>query len=73
LEEEILRDPNSFKLKTATALHNVLGRRLDEFITANSLNESADSANMIKGWAREGGFKELFDKALSACKRQQNN
>lgn len=73
LEEEILPDPDSFKLKTATALHNVLGRRLDEFITANSLNESADSASMIKGWAREGGFKELFDKALSACKRQHNN
>ncbi|ESM78247.1 hypothetical protein L388_00341 [Klebsiella oxytoca MGH 42] len=74
LEEEILLDPNSYKLKTATALHNVLGGRLDEFITANSLNESADSANMIKGWARgDGEFKELFDKALSACKEQHNN
>lgn len=73
LEEEILPNPNSFKLKTATALHNVLGWRLDEFITANSLNKSADSASMIKGWAREGEFKELFDKALSACKRQHNN
>lgn len=73
LEEEMLPDPNSFKLKTATALHNVLGRRLDEFITVNSLNESADSASMIKGWACEGGVKELFDKSLSACKRQRNN
>ncbi|KFD25301.1 hypothetical protein [Yokenella regensburgei] len=73
LKEEILPNPYTYKLKTATALHNLLGRRLDEFITANSLNESANSASMIKGWARMGEFKELFDKALSACKRQHNN
>ena len=72
MKEEILPEPNS-KLKTATALHNELGGRLDEFIISNNLNKSANSASMIKGWVREGDFKELFDKTLSACKRQHNN
>ncbi|MBW9402527.1 hypothetical protein FHC51_22465 [Leclercia sp. EC_58] len=69
LEEEILPNPNSFKLKTATALHNELGMRLDEFIAANSLNESANSVSMIKGWARCGDFKELFDRTLGFVRK----
>lgn len=70
LEEDILANPSAFKLKTASALHNELGQRLDKFIEAKNLNESADSASMIKGWARNGKFKELFNKVLSACKEK---
>lgn len=68
LEEDISPAPGSVQVKTATALHEELGRRLDIFIAENSLKESTDSARMIKGWAREGEFKELFNNVLASCR-----
>jgi hypothetical protein len=68
LKEEILKNPGSVNVKTATALHDVLGQRLNMFIAEHHLTKSVDSARMIKGWAREGEFRKLFNEVLASCK-----
>lgn len=68
LKEEILPNPGSVNIKTASALHDELGQRLSIFVANNHLIESVDPARMIKGWARQGEFKDLFKEVLVLCK-----
>lgn len=70
LKEDIRN--NNICYKTQKALHEALAEHLDDYCKENNLKESADTVALIKGWARQGDFKKLFDEVYNASKENMS-